>query len=117
MSKTQFLKDMPYLSYYQSSLRNIVIFTTLSMTFITQAGIYKNKNTLYNAINLIFSIVFLLVGINLNWLLISTTNEFNKTHSGSSETESYLYILYSLFTLMIIYLLFIFYRVYINFMT
>ena len=80
MSKTQFLKDMPYLSYYQSSLRNIVIFTTLSMTFITQAGIYKNKNTLYNAINLIFSIVFLLVAISILLFVFAFSRFSNSVH-------------------------------------
>lgn len=116
MSKNQFLNYMPYLSYYQSSLRNIVIFTTLSMTFLSQAGVYKSKNTLYNGINLLFSLVFLLVGVILNWLLISTTKSFNKTHADSSEYENYLYILYSIFGLMIIYLLFILFRIYRNFL-
>ena len=44
MKKQSFMNDMPFLSYYQSSLRNIIVFTTLSLALIRQAVVYKEKN-------------------------------------------------------------------------
>ena len=57
--KKSFMKDVSFLSYYQSSLRNIIVFTTLAMAFVREAVVYRDKNNLYNVIYLFFSLVFL----------------------------------------------------------
>ncbi len=113
MKKQSFYQDMPFLSYYQSSLRNIVVFTTLSMAFIRQAVVYKDKNKIYNLMYLFFSFIFIGIGLNLNWILIKDTKEYDIHKAKSTEVHQYLSILYVILMLMIIFLLFIFYRIYI----
>ena len=48
MSEVLFMKDITFLSYFQSALRNVIVFSTLSMAFIREAVVYKGKNKLYN---------------------------------------------------------------------
>lgn len=114
MKKASFSDDMPFLSYYQSSLRNIVVFTTLSMAFIRQAVVNKDKNKIYNLLYLFFSFVFIAMGLNLNWILIHDTKEYDNDKSNSRDVDQYLFILYVILCLMIIFLLFIIYRIYVS---
>jgi hypothetical protein len=114
MKKRSFYEDMPFLSYYQSSLRNIIVFTTLSMGFIRQAVVNKDKNKIYNILYLCFSVVFIAMGLNLNWILLQDTQEYDKDKDKSMEVDKYLSILYTLLCLMIVFLLFIMYRIYVS---
>ena len=52
MSEVLFMKDISFLSYFQSSLRNVIVFSTLSMAFVREAVVFKGKNKMYNMIYL-----------------------------------------------------------------
>ena len=112
-----FMKDITFLSYYQSALRNILVFTTLSLALIREALVFKNKNMLYNSIYLIFSLVFLLLGILLNYILLNDCKKY-KTHTQktqrSTNVDMDLNILYIMLVFMIGFLLFTLYRMYRN---
>ena len=113
MKNGSFSDDMPFLSYYQSSLRNIVVFTTLSMAFIRQAVVYKHKNKLYNLLYLFFSFIFITIALTLNWILLIDTKKYNKSKAKSVEVMYYYYILYIILLIISIFFFFNIYRLFI----
>jgi heme/copper-type cytochrome/quinol oxidase subunit 2 len=117
MSEVSFMKDITFLSYFQSSLRNIIVFSTLSMAFIREAVVFKGKNKLYNMIYLSFAFIFLTIGIVLNYILLKDTKKYNSSKKDSEKSKDVKYdlmIIYVLFTLMILFMFFTVYRMYRN---
>ena len=112
-----FMKDISFLSYFQSALRNILVFTTLSLALIREALVFKNKNLLYNSVYLMFSLVFLLIGILLNYILLNDCKSYKDNTQNSKRSNNVdmdLNILYVMFVIMIGFLFFTLYRMYRN---
>jgi hypothetical protein len=109
----KFLYDISFLSYFQSSLRNVIVFLTLSMAFIRQAVVYKHKNKLYNLLYLFFSFVFISIALTLNWILLIDTKKYNKSKAKSVEVMYYYYILYIILLIISIFFFFNIYRLFI----
>ena len=63
------MNNINILSYIQSTLRNVGVFTTISIAFLREAFIYSTKNKHYNIIYLIFSFIFLIISLIIDTLL------------------------------------------------
>jgi len=117
MTEILFMKDITFLSYFQSALRNIIVFSTLSMAFIREAVIYKAKNKLYNMIYLLFGFTFLTIGIVLNYILLQDTKKYKSSKKPSKHSKDVNYdliIIYVMFMLMMLFMLFTVYRMFHN---
>ncbi len=119
MSDVLFMKDITFLSYFQSALRNVIVFSTLSMAFIREAVVYKGKNKLYNMIYLLFAFTFLTIGIVLNYILLEDTKKYNSSKKDSEKSKDVKYdliIIYVIFFIMILFMCFTIFRMYHNMM-
>ena len=117
MSEVLFMKDISFLSYFQSSLRNVIVFSTLSMAFVREAVVFKGKNKMYNMIYLSFAFIFLTIGIVLNYILLEDTKQYNSSKKDSEKSKDAKYdlmIVYVMFMLMILFMCFTLYRMYRN---
>ncbi len=117
MTEVLFMKDISFLSYFQSSLRNIIVFSTLSMAFIREAVIYKGKNKLYNITYLLFGFTFIAIGIALNYILLVDTKKYKsskKASERSNDVQYVLIIIYVMFMIMVLKMLFTIYRLFHN---
>ena len=117
MSEIIFMKDISFLSYFQSALRNIIVFSTLSLAFIREGVIYKDKNKLYNIIYLLFGFTFLTLGILLNYILLQDTTKYKSSKKPSEQSKDVKYdliIIYVMFMLMVLFMLFSLYRIFHN---
>jgi heme/copper-type cytochrome/quinol oxidase subunit 2 len=117
MSDVLFMKDITFLSYFQSALRNVIVFSTLSMAFIREAVVYKGKNKLYNMIYLLFAFTFLTIGLVLNYILLEDTRKYNSSKKDSEKSKDVKYdlmIIYVIFCIMILFMCFTVYRMYRN---
>ena len=117
MSEVLFMKDITFLSYFQSALRNVIVFSTLSMAFIREAVVYKGKNKLYNIIYLLFAFIFLTIGLVLNYILLEDTKNYNSSKKDSEKSKDVKYdliIIYVIFTLILLFMCFTVYRMYRN---
>ena len=114
MNKVLFTKDINFLSYYQSTLRNVLVLSTLSMAFIREALVYKNKNKFYNLVYLIFGFIFLLIGFSLNYFLLRDTKIYKTSKKNSEQSKDIQYdliIIYVMFVIMLLFMLFTIYRI------
>ncbi len=114
MNKVLFTKDIKFLSYYQSTLRNVLVLSTLSMAFIREALVYKNKNKFYNLVYLIFGFIFLLIGFSLNYFLLRDTKIYKTSKKKSEQSKDIQYdliIIYVMFVIMLLFMLFTIYRI------
>ena len=117
MGEVLFMKDISFLSYFQSALRNIIVFSTLSMAFIREAVIYKEKNKLYNLVYLLFGFTFLTIGIVLNYVLLKETEKYKNAKNPSERSKDItidLIIIYAMFIIMLLFLSFTVYRMFHN---
>ena len=117
MSEVLFMKDVSFLSYYQSTLRNVLVLTTLSMAFIREALMYKNKNKVYNLVYLIFAFIFLFIGFSLNYLLLQDTKIYKSSKKPSKQSKDVKYdliIIYVMFVIMLLFMLFTLFRFFHN---
>ncbi len=112
MNTRNFMEDLPFLSYYQSALRNIIVFTTLSIAFLRQGMIYNKKNKIYNIFYIVLSFILLTIAVKLIWILFKDTKIYGSDNKRSNEVHMYLYILYILFGILCIFNIFIIYRIY-----
>ena len=82
-------KDL--LMYFQTSLRNIGLYTSLSFAALGYSRFYRNKDALYNIYLVIFSIVFIMLSLTISINLISDINKFQKILK-SSTIKKWIYI-------------------------
>ena len=82
-------KDL--LMYFQTSLRNIGLYTSLSFAALGYSRFYRNKDALYNIYLVIFSIVFIMLSLTISINLISDINKFQKILK-STTIKKWIYI-------------------------
>ena len=63
-------KDL--LMYYQSSLRNVGLFTSVSLALLAVSRHYRKKTFLFNTAYIIFSLLFLVAAMLICLFLIQT---------------------------------------------
>lgn len=117
MGEVLFMKDITFLSYFQSALRNIIVFSTLSMAFIREAVIYKDQNKFYNLSYLVFGFTFLTIGIVLNYVLLKETEKYKASKKPSERSKDIkidLIIIYVMFIIMVLFMFFTLYRMFHN---
>ena len=69
-------KDL--LMYFQTCLRNMGLYTSLSFAALGYSRFYRDKNLTHNLYLIIFSIVFTFVTLYIGYYLIKDLNSFNK---------------------------------------
>ena len=84
------MNNINILSYIQSTLRNVGVFTTISIAFLREAFIYSTKNKNYNIIYLIFSFIFLVISLVIDTLLLKFINKNISKHQKKGEDKDYL---------------------------
>jgi hypothetical protein len=55
--------------YYQTTLRNIALYTSVSFAALAYSRVYRSKNNFYNVSLIFVSILFLSISILLNYYL------------------------------------------------
>ena len=76
-------KDL--LMYYQSSLRNVGLFTSVSLALLAVSRHYRKKTILFNTAYIIFSFLFLVAAICL--FLIQTLKSEKKNFKNLKHIE------------------------------
>ena len=66
-------KDL--LMFYQSTLRNAGLFTSISLAMLGYSRFYRGKNRLYNVSFIAISLIFLCVATYISHLLVADMNE------------------------------------------
>ena len=66
-------KDM--LMYYHTAIRNVGLYTSVSIAMLGYSRFYRGKIKLYNIAFIIISLVFLLFSMLLNYHIIITIND------------------------------------------
>ena len=82
-------KDL--LIYFQTSLMNIGMYTSLSFAALGYPRFYRNKDALYNIYLIIFSIIFIILSLTISMNLIWDINKFQKTQK-SSTIKKWIYL-------------------------
>ena len=82
-------KDL--LMYFQTSLRNVGLYTSLSFAALGYSRFYRDKDALYNIYLIIFSIVFMILSLTICINLISDIDKFQKILKSSS-IKKWIYI-------------------------
>lgn len=82
-------KDL--LMYFQTSLRNVGLYTSLSFAALGYSRFYRDKDALYNIYLIIFSIVFMMLSLTICINLISDIDKFQKILKSSS-IKKWIYI-------------------------
>ena len=111
------IKDISFLSYYQSALRNILVFTTIALALIREAFVFKNRNMLYNTVYLVFSFLFLSIAILINYILLKDSITYNNTLTKKNKSVTInvdINILYIMLTIIVSFTCFTLYRMYRN---
>jgi hypothetical protein len=66
-------KDL--IMFYQSTLRNVGLYTSISLAAIGSSRFYRGKSRLYNLSFIFISLIFLLIANHISYLLIQDVNE------------------------------------------
>ena len=75
------------LMFYQTGLRNVGLYTSISLALLGSSRFYRGKgNSVYNISFLIISVVALLLAISLLQNLISNITMFRKTLKSEEQT-------------------------------
>ena len=82
-------KDL--MMYYQTSLRNVGLYTSLSFGALGYSRFYRQKDAIYNVFMIIFSIVFTIISLTISINLLSDINKFQKKLK-STEIKKWLYL-------------------------
>jgi len=82
--------ELPFkdtLIFYQTGLRNVGLYTSISLALLGSSRFYRGKgNSVYNISFLIISVVALLLAISLLQNLISNITMFRKTLKSEEQT-------------------------------
>tara|TARA_B110001452_G_scaffold267348_1_gene276878 strand:+ start:1623 stop:2027 length:405 start_codon:yes stop_codon:yes gene_type:complete len=69
------LKDL--LMFYNTTLRNVGLFTTISFAALGYSRFYRGKSKLYSAGMIVISLIFLLIAFSVNMFLYNTVQEYS----------------------------------------
>lgn len=72
------------LMYFHTALRNVGLYTSVSLAMLGYSRFYRGKNKIYNLSFIIISLIFLLFAILLSFYIIKTLN-FMKTKLNEKD--------------------------------
>lgn len=76
-------------TYFQTSLRNVRLFTSLAYGSLAYSRLYRNDNPFYEGMLLLVSLAFLAISVFLNYLLYLDSKSFvlkNKQDNDSNQS-------------------------------
>lgn len=73
--------------FYQTTLRNVGLFTSISFGALGYSRFHRGKSQLYNLMLILLSICFLSVATTINYFLISDVIEFAKTQEDNMKAK------------------------------
>lgn len=73
--------------YYHTSLRNIGLYTSISLALLGYSRVYRDKNNLYNLIILFAAIIINLVALLINLYLTRDLKSYLRKMKKRDETE------------------------------
>ena len=76
----QVLDEKGILMYFHSALRNVGLFTSISIAMLGYSRFYREKSRLYNVSFVGISILFLIFSMVINYSIIKNTEHWKKTH-------------------------------------
>ena len=82
-------KDL--MMYYQTCLRNIGLYTSLSFGALGYSRFYRQKDAMYNIYMIIFSIIFTVISLTISINLLNDVDKFQKK-LHSVEIKKWVYI-------------------------
>lgn len=74
--------------WFQSSLRNVGLFTSVSFGALAYARVHRNKRPIYNLFLILASIIFMMVSLMINWYLIQNYEDYQKKIQSASSSSS-----------------------------
>ena len=74
------LDEKGILMYFHSALRNVGLFTSISIAMLGYSRFYREKSRLYNVSFVGISILFLVFSMMINLSIIKNTENWKKTH-------------------------------------
>lgn len=74
--------------WFQSSLRNVGLFTSVSFGALAYARVHRNKRPMYNLFLILASITFMMVSLMINWYLIQNYEIYQKKIQSASSSSS-----------------------------
>jgi len=80
------LKDV--LMFFQTVLRNVGLYTSISFACLGYSRYYRSKSSLYSIGLTCISIMFMIISISINALLIMNTNKY-KNIKGYSQVKKW----------------------------
>ena len=112
------MNDFASMGYVQSTLRNVGVFTTISIAFLREAVVFRGKNKMYNLTYLVFSFIFIGISMTINFLLMKTIEKLiKKSDKKMKQIIPYLWITRFIFIILIIFITFGIHRFYIRLRT
>ena len=67
--------------YFHTSIRNVGIYTSISLALLGYSRFYRGKNIIYNISFIVISLLFLLCAIYINHILNKTLNVYAQTEN------------------------------------
>lgn len=80
-------KDKNIRMYYQTSLRNIGLYTSISLALLGYSRVHRDKNNLYNLIILFAAIIINLVALLINLYLTRDLKSYLRRMKKTDENE------------------------------
>jgi len=80
------------LMFYQTSFRNVGLFTTISLALLGYSRFYRDKNTIYNISFIIISLVFILCSCYICYYLVKDLENIHKNLDKSLYLKKWLII-------------------------
>ena len=71
------LSKKDILMYYHTSMRNVGLYTSVSIAMLGYSRFYRDKNQLYNISFILISLTFLLFSLLINYHVLKMVNEMN----------------------------------------
>ena len=79
-TKKPILDEKGILMYFHSALRNVGLFTSISIAMLGYSRFYREKSRLYNISFIVISMLFLIFSLIINYSIIQNTKTWQKTH-------------------------------------
>lgn len=77
-SKISFKTEKDFHMYFQTTMRNILLSTTVSFASLSYSRYYRNKSKLYSTGMVLVSCAILIISFNLNLILYNAILQHNK---------------------------------------
>ena len=78
MNKKIELNEKDFLMYFQTTIRNLALYLSVSLAILGVSRAYRGKNRLYNVSFIVLSIMILLISIYNNYYLIVTLGRMKR---------------------------------------